>query len=45
VLQNLLEMGFSESLVVDALRMFNNSKDEAVSIKYDLWLSLNILIA
>lgn len=28
-LQSLLEMGFSESLVVDALRMFNNSKDEA----------------
>jgi len=24
-------MGFSESLAVDALRMFNNSKDEAVS--------------
>jgi len=23
-------MGFNESLVVDALRMFNNSKDEAV---------------
>jgi len=23
-------MGFSESLAVDALRMFNNSKDEAV---------------
>ena len=26
-------MGFTESLAVDALRMFNNSKDEAVCIR------------
>jgi len=28
-------MGFSEPFVVDALRMFNNSKDEAV------WTTIN----
>lgn len=28
-LHSLMEMGFSESSIVDALRIFNNSKDEA----------------